>query len=352
MTSYADDFDVVPLAPLEHSAEDEGGDRVVDLEAPAPAGQDSRLPPGDGDPGLGAFRPEMGLRPAALAPGPGWRRALWKLSRRRVNMPTSRERLLAERTTVLRRPLCGPWAIVVMSGKGGVGKTTTCAGLGHAFAAARADRVIAVDFNPDGGTLARRVGRETHCTIWDLLASTSRFERHADIAAFTSQASSRLEVLAADRDPHRTATLDLALYRRARAILGIHYALLLLDCGAGLLTDAAQAAVEMADQLVVVTSDSLDAAEASYRTLECLDRRGRSDLVRDSVVVINTLEGDRRIRVDVIERAFAAHCRAVVRVPRDRHLRLGTPIEIDALQRCTRDAWVKLAATLAEGFRL
>jgi MinD-like ATPase involved in chromosome partitioning or flagellar assembly len=237
-----------------------------------------------------------------------------------------------------------------MSMKGGVGKTTTCASVGHVFASQRGDLVIALDFNPDGGALVTRVGEETSRTISDLLASTEPIERYADVRAFTSQAPSRLQVLAADRDPQAAAALDANAYQRARSLLGIHYSLILLDCGTGLLTDATRAAVEMADQLVVVASASLDAAEVSLRTIQWLDQQGHERKVRDAVVVMNTVEHDRRVRLKAIESSFRERCRAVVRVPRDPHLRLGTRIELDSLRLRTRESYVQLAVALAEGF--
>jgi MinD-like ATPase involved in chromosome partitioning or flagellar assembly len=346
-----DDFDVVPLLPNEDSGGEDIGDRAGDVGVgiePRPRAHAERR---IADPRTGAFLPEVAL-PSTLAPDSGWRRALWKLSGSSVKLVSPRERHLAERIAVLRRPLWGPWAIAVLSMKGGVGKTTTCVGVGHVFAAHRGDLVIAADFDADGGQLAQRVGQEARFTISDLLASPSRFEDRADIGRYTCQAPTRLQVLAANRDPWAAAALDASLYRRTRAILGIHYSVILLDCGTGLLTDAAQAAVEVADQVVVVASAAFDAAEVGYRTLEWLDRQGHSEKVREAVVVLNTLEQDGRIRMDVVERAFLAHCRAVVRVPRDPHLRLGTPIELGDLQRATWEAWVELAATLAEGFRL
>ncbi len=297
-----------------------------------------------------AFQPEIALRPATLPPGGGWRRALWELTGHRLSLVSARERRLAEQLAVVRRPVTRPWTIAFMSNKGGVGKTTTCASVGHVFASQRGDLVIAVDANPDGGALVARAGQETPRTISDLLAVTGPIERYADVRAFTSQAPSRLQVLAADRDPQAAAALGLDAYRQARALLSIHYSLILLDCGTGLLTDAARAAVDMADQLVIVASASLDAAEVSFRTVEWLERRGYEGKVRTAVAVVNTLEDDRRVRLDVIESAFRGHCRAVVRVPRDSHLRLGTRIELDALQRRTREAYVHLAAVLAEGF--
>ena len=48
-----------------------------------------------------------------------------------------------------------------MSLKGGVGKTTTTVGLGAMLASLRGDRIIAVDANPDRGTLSDKVRLET-----------------------------------------------------------------------------------------------------------------------------------------------------------------------------------------------
>jgi MinD-like ATPase involved in chromosome partitioning or flagellar assembly len=239
-----------------------------------------------------------------------------------------------------------------MSMKGGVGKTTTCASAGHVFASERGDLVAALDFNPDGGALVQRVGQETGHTISDLLAAPGPIERYADVRAFTSQAPSRLQALAANRDPRAAAALDASHYRRVLTILSVHYSLILLDCGTGLLTDAAQVAADVADQLVIVASASLDAAEVSFRTIQWLEQRGHASKVRNAVAVINSLDEGRRVRVEVIESVFHSHCRAVVRVPRDPHLRLGVQIELEALQRRTRDAYVELAAVLAEGFRI
>ena len=45
----------------------------------------------------------------------------------------------------------------MLSRKGGAGKTTTALMLGHTFASWRGDRVVALDANPDAGSLAHRV---------------------------------------------------------------------------------------------------------------------------------------------------------------------------------------------------
>ncbi|GEM_PF-2056589 len=64
-----------------------------------------------------------------------------------------------------RTPLRDDYRIAVMSLKGGVGKTTTTVALGGIFAETRGDRVVAVDANPDLGTLAQRAVGPTSATI-------------------------------------------------------------------------------------------------------------------------------------------------------------------------------------------
>ncbi|HSA51689.1 MAG TPA: AAA family ATPase, partial [Yinghuangia sp.] len=75
----------------------------------------------------------------------------------------------AERLDRIRTPVLSGYRIAVISLKGGVGKTTTTTALGATLASERQDRVIAIDANPDAGTLGRRVRRETGATIRDLV---------------------------------------------------------------------------------------------------------------------------------------------------------------------------------------
>src|SRR4029450_8572058 len=93
----------------------------------------------------------------------------------------------------------------VVALKGGVGKTTTTACLGAVFAEHRGDRVVAVDANPDPGTLGYRVRRDTARTARDLLANVDKLERYADVRAYASQTDLRLEVIASEADPARGA---------------------------------------------------------------------------------------------------------------------------------------------------
>jgi MinD-like ATPase involved in chromosome partitioning or flagellar assembly len=151
--------------------------------------------------------------------------------------------------------------IAVVSPKGGVGKTTTVALLGTLFAMIRSDRVIAIDSNPDHGTLGRSLTAEHPIFVDDLLdvidqpaLTVTMLER------FLGRGPHGLLVLPAPTDPDRMERLDRAAYNRVFHRLQELAGMLILDCGAGLQHPATQAAMAAADQLVLVSdSDPLTA---------------------------------------------------------------------------------------------
>ena len=137
------------------------------------------------------------------------------------------------------QPLPGVAHVVAVgSGKGGVGKTTITATLGATFASIRGDRVVAVDANPDRGTLSQKVPLETPATVRHLLRDAEGIEAYSDVRGYTSQGPSRLEVLASESDPAVSEAFSSDDYTRTLAVLERFYSLVLTDCGTGLLHDA------------------------------------------------------------------------------------------------------------------
>ena len=126
----------------------------------------------------------------------------------------------------------------VANQKGGVGKTTVTATLGATFASHRGDRVVAVDANPDRGTLSQKIPLETTATVRHLLRDADRVRRYSDVRAYTSQGVSRLEVLASEQDPAVSEAFSEDDYRRAVDLLEHFYNLVLTDCGTGLMHSA------------------------------------------------------------------------------------------------------------------
>jgi MinD-like ATPase involved in chromosome partitioning or flagellar assembly len=284
-------------------------------------------------------------------PSEGWQAVLYRMTGGRVRPgPGAAERARRELERRIAAPITGCRRIAVIALKGGVGKTTTTACMGAVFAEHRGDRVVAVDANPDPGTLGYRIRRDTTRTAKDLLANVDRLERYADVRAFASQTDLRLEVIASEADPNRTEAFGEDDYRELAAVLERFYSLVLTDCGPGLLHSAMKAILPAADQLVVVCVPSLDGARSASLTLDWLERHGHERLARSAVVVINAVRERGLVDVDKVQEYFARRCRAVARVPFDRHLETGAEIVLDELAPATRRAYVGLAAAVADGF--
>nr|WP_255430284.1 MinD/ParA family protein [Streptomonospora sp. PA3] len=288
-------------------------------------------------------------------PGPskGWRKMLHSATFGLVDVGESaaeqRRRELTERART--QVGGGHHRVAVLSLKGGVGKTTTTVALGSMLASLRGDRVLAVDANPDRGTLSDKVRLETAATIRDLLNERESISRYADIRAFTSQANSRLEILASDRDPAVSEAFSEDDYRKVSWLLEHYYSICLTDCGTGLLHSAMRGVLGLADQVVLVSSASVDGARSASATLDWLEAHQYGPLVRGAVVVLSMVRtGKSSVDLDRLEQHFASRCRAVVRVPWDAHLEEGAEVDLDRLAPATRDAYLQLAATVGEAF--
>jgi MinD-like ATPase involved in chromosome partitioning or flagellar assembly len=317
-------------------------------------------PPGDQgqrQPNLPPTRyPELStstlLRQVKPAPSEGWRRWLYRLSGQLINVGESPRTIRYNDLAVqVNRPLRGCYRIAMLSLKGGVGKTTITATLGATFASIRGDRVIAVDANPDRGTLSQKVPLETPATVRHLLRDAEGIERYSDVRSYTSQGRSRLEVLASDSDPAMSEAFSAEDYAQTLAILERFYGLVLTDCGTGLLHSAMTAVLDKADALVVISSASIDGARSASATLDWLDAHGHENLVSNSIAVINAVR-PRSGKVDMqkVVDHFSRRCRAVRLVPFDPHLEEGAEIDLDLLKRETREALIELAAAVADGF--
>jgi putative peptide zinc metalloprotease protein len=294
---------------------------------------------------------ERMLRAPAEAPPSGWRRFLFHLTGGLINAgPSTADMQHRELVGRVKSPVAGCRRIAIVSRKGGVGKTTTTLMLGHTFASLRGDRVIALDGNPDAGSLAYRVRRETSNTITGLLAHRDEIHRYADIRAFTSQAPTRLEVVAADDDPRITDALAERDFRTAVSLLEVHYNLVCLDTGTGVLESAAKGILQVADQIVVVTAASLDSARTASSTLDWLEQNGHSGLVDGAVAVVNGVRPRSQLELDRVIEHFQARCRAVVQVPWDPHLEAGAESSLEQIGEKTRHAYLRLAAAVADGF--
>ncbi|MFI1419038.1 AAA family ATPase, partial [Streptomyces sp. NPDC020731] len=252
---------------------------------------------------------------------------------------------------LIRTPVLSCYRIAVISLKGGVGKTTTTTALGATLATERQDKILAIDANPDAGTLGRRVRRETGATIRDLVQAIPYLNSYMDIRRFTSQAPSGLEIIANDVDPAVSTAFNDEDYRRAIDVLGKQYPVILTDSGTGLLYSAMRGVLDLADQLIIISTPSVDGASSASTTLDWLSAHGYADLVSRSLTVISGVrETGKMIKVDDIVAHFRTRCRGVLVVPFDEHLSAGAEVDLDMMRPKVREAYFNLAALVAEDF--
>ncbi|WP_439937531.1 MinD/ParA family ATP-binding protein [Nocardia sp. N13] len=297
------------------------------------------------------FTDEVMYAAPAAVPTQGWRSAVYRGSGHLLNpgpsLPEQRRRELERR---LRTPVDGSRRVVVMSRKGGVGKTTITLALGSTFALLRGDRVIAVDANPDAGNLAHRVAPPHDRTVTDVLRDLDQITTYAALRRYTSQAAeSRLEVVASDDDPGIGRALDRDDYHRLIGLLDRFYNVILLDTGTGILDSANQGLLTEADQVVLVVRAGLDGGRAGALTLDWMDQHGFEDLVARTVVVVNA-ERRGSEPPEPMRRHFEKRCARVVTVPWDDALEPGALTDMSSLHRGTRDALVDVAAAVADNF--
>jgi len=287
-----------------------------------------------------------------IAPEGFWQRLLYEITFHLVNVGDSRS--VRERKALdgrIAHPFeHGARFVPVLTRKGGVGKTTVTTLLGMALAEVRDDRVIAIDANPDRGTLSERVPKSTGATVRDVVNLASGISGFTDFAELVSKDPTRLHVLASDTDPLLSEAFDEDDYNVVADQAARFYSIVLTDCGTGVVHSVMKPTLERADGLVIVSGGSIDEARLASETLTWLEANGYGDLVANSVVALNTAtQGTNVVKLDEIEDHFLSRVRDVVRIPYDPYLAAGSVVEWKRLSPYTREAARELAALVVQG---
>ncbi len=285
------------------------------------------------------------------APEAGFRRFLYFLSLKTINLGDPLA--VRERKAVDLRigaPLEGGARFVPdLTRKGGVGKTTVSTLLGMALALSREDRIIAIDANPDRGTLAERVSKSTRFTVRDVVNRAAAVDGFTDFSTMVSRDVTRLDVLASDSDPMLSEAFDEGDYNVVADMAARYYSIVLTDCGTGIVHSVMRPTLQRANGLVIVSGGSVDEARLASETLTWLEANGYGDLVRNSIVALNTAtQATQLVKLDEIEQHFKTRVRAVVRIPYDPALAAGSVIKFADLKKGTRDAARELAALVVD----
>ena len=298
--------------------------------------------------------PDRILEPSKKRPAPesGFNRFLFGLTFGLVNLgdPAAVRHRKAVDALIGAKLTGNAKFVPVLTRKGGVGKTTTTTLLGMALARVREDRVIAIDANPDRGTLAERFTRTTDKTVRDVVTKAAAIRSFSDFSDYVSRDKTRLDVLASDTDPFLSEAFDESDYNVVANIVDRYYSVVLTDCGTGIVHSVMKATLDRADGIVIVSGGSFDEARLAAETLTWLESNGYKHLVRGAIVALNTAtQGTNLVNVDEIESHFRSRVREIVRIPYDPLLAAGSYIDFDKLRPLTQESARTLAALVVEG---
>jgi MinD-like ATPase involved in chromosome partitioning or flagellar assembly len=269
--------------------------------------------------------------------------------------PGQREQELRRQTDLVRRNFGGLRQITIVNPKGGAGKTCAVLLMAMTFGRKRGGYVLAWDNNETQGTLGMRSQQDFHSrTVRDLLRDLHQFQgvnsRVGDLSQYVrAQGDGMFEVLASDESATAGEMLTADAFAEIREVVSRFYKLIMVDTGNNVRAENWQAAIDATDQLVVTMSARNDSAETAARMLDHLEQTGRQRLVRQAVTIVSLPPSRKELDIPAIERHFASRTRAVLIAPYERMLDSGEPIDYARLSSETQDAWLAIAAAVAEG---
>ena len=301
-----------------------------------------------------AARPVPPAGPAEL----GWQATVRRLTGGLIApAPGRAEQEHRAAVAAVQRSLEGPKTVVVLNPKGGAHKTTATLLIAATFGLHRGGYTLAWDNNETRGTLGWRSQQSRHHnTALNLLQDLDRFSdpssaRVGDLDNYVrSQGSAQFDVLASDEDAASAASIDAFAFRSLHRTLSRFYRVMVIDTGNNMRASNWQAAVEAADQVVIVSTVREDTAQSAAWAVDALRATGHEDVVRRAVTVLSAPAPQRDDRLaDRLHEHFGRLTRTVLDVPYDPSLVAGRPLDYDALSRQTREAWLQVTAAVADG---
>jgi MinD-like ATPase involved in chromosome partitioning or flagellar assembly len=186
-------------------------------------------------------------------------------------------------------------------------------------------------------------------TVRELLRDLDRIHSWADITRYTSLAG-RLQVLASEQDPAAGDAFNRDEYERISQALSRFFNIVITDSGTGLVHSAMEGTLTLADSVIIVGAPTVDGASRASKTLDWLLAHGHPELADEALVVLSCDRTSDEVDAVRIREHFAARCRAVVEIPHDPHLATGGRVDLARLRPRTGDAFLELAALVADRF--
>ena len=300
----------------------------------------------------GTLRISDMVPPRKIPPSGGWRKIIYRTSFHTINFGESpAERHYRELQERIRRHIRKQYVIGVVSGKGGVGKTTLTACIGAVFRECRPENVVAIDAAPGFGTLAGRIDESPPGDYAAVLNDTD-VQGYADIREHLGQNSLGLDVLAGNRASDQPRPLVPSMFAGVLSRLRRTHNVIVVDTSDDLEHPVMKAVFDACDTLVFVSGLTADTSLPVTRAIDLLRSMGYHELVSRSMVVLN----DSRNKYDADARAylterFSQSGATVEFMPFDPHLAKGGIIDTQhELQKKTRLRLFEITAALADKY--
>ncbi|OBF89703.1 hypothetical protein A5791_16720 [Mycobacterium sp. 852002-51163_SCH5372311] len=300
----------------------------------------------------GTLRISDMVAPRKIPPGSGWRKAVYRLSFKTLNFGESpAERHYRELQERIRRHIRKQYVIGVVSGKGGVGKTTLTACIGAAFRECRPENVVAVDAAPGFGTLAGRIDESPPGDYAAVLNDTD-VQGYADIREHLGQNNIGLDVLAGNRASDQPRPLVPSMFTGVLSRLRRTHTVIVVDTSDDLEHPVMKAVLDSCDTLVFVSGMTADTSLPVTRAIDLLRSLGYHELVSRSTVILNDSRNkyDEDARSYLTER-FGQSGATVEFMPYDPYLAKGGIIDTQhELKKKTRLRLFEITAALADKY--
>lgn len=296
-----------------------------------------------------------GLPPAPVAPTQATRaRRGWRGLLARLGMPLAPgaaeqaelERVAvvdADQTLIRSVSLPGFSTILVAQRKGGVGKTPVSLLLAGVVAMLRGGNIVAVEVSDDVGTLALRAEGAPSQGLGELLGQPRFVMNAGELDAYTSRQTSLAAVLGSPTSrPPLTAEDVHSLHR----LLQGRYSMQVLDSGNVHTSPAFEAALELAQALVIPISDSVAAVQEARALIHMLEQTPHGQRLARNAVIVRLrylpVDDDTQARIDyALQGLGVAH---VIDVPHDDHIAENGELSVSRLAPATHDAFLRVAA--------
>lgn len=308
-----------------------------------------------------ASRPAVPQSPARE----GWQGAVNTLSGGALRLaPGEREMTRREWRASVQRGLAGHKCVVFVNLKGGASKTTSCYLTAATLGRVRGGNVLAWDNNENKGTLGDRAMQASHDhTAADLLANIDRFAQpsnaHELVNYVRAQGENKFHVLASQNQAGDKEVIDGSAFVQLHTVLRQFYHLALVDTGNASTAGTWQAAVEIADEIVLVAMNKEDSSKTLAATVDTLVDMGFADKLSRGILLVTQPaipSKNRKARAVAneerlarIREHFGHYVRKIVVAPHDEALDDGADIIFENLAPETQEAYLEATAAIVDG---